>query len=393
MPTITIRVEENRRVHTGEYGCGLSSNTVTARHDVDPEDILIERDSHNETRITVPDVIHRSRMCPHCWSQLRRACEDANISLTTGRKTKDTVAFTDQQPGSVTSEFRNIGDKLHEPANGTVTPIITVPSATRQIEAARIDRRPVITVDDRRKYSDIKLDVTPTAYQLTPDGVESLADIAVTHRNAALETGEQREDVPITINSGTSESGIRRRRRILTVENLLLEQVHTIAVEWANHFADEELLAVFDEENTHSPLPESEQPTEHDTGDPGPIPRPGAPTPSQDTVTGLDLDTNPPLRHAPLQDKQPDADEIREYISPKMYRVARHIEPGVTVTEQPDNGAITGEDTVNGYTATVWFNDGAPVRHECGCPTTADPCEHVTAVLRNLPDLSPALLG
>jgi hypothetical protein len=89
-------------------------------------------------------------------------------------------------------------------------------------------------------------------------------------------------------------------------------------------------------------------------------------------------------------------DSVRDYIQTEnQIRVARHIEHKTTIREIDEaDKSIRAYNSITRTMTTVWFENGIPVSHECDCEKDGDvTCEHVAAVLRNLPDNSAAFCG
>lgn len=366
-----IEIDSSRKCHFAAADCSNSEDPQTTLS-VPLQTIEISEGKRGVSRITTTSRITNQILCQECKAALSELGFTDQITMPSDfsiEQAEPLSELADQSRDSI-----GLNEIIAQPPDGTIAPIITANSNTEQKTAAQIDRRPLITINERRKYANITLSAEPTGYQLTHSAVRELESIVESARQYAnQDLGTQRETITAEIAPGESASRNHPLQRI-TVRDIVIEAGYKIMQEWEELFKQDALLA------RHST-------SFQDSADNPPVPRQKAPDPAPASSKEA------PVKHAPLADKQPDMEAASKYTSKNAIRVARHFDHKFTTTVCPDENTIRGSDTITQHSVTVSFSDGEPVNHECQCESSLTPCEHVAALLKQIPETSAVYVG
>lgn len=258
-----------------------------------------------------------------------------------------------------------------------VEPVVVFDGDANQRSAAKIDRRPYVSIDAKRKYVAVTITLKPTHYQFSEDALASLREVFETYEARAARQPDNKGGVEFDVAASTSGRDRRPRQRI-TVDGLFEDD--------ARAFVEDALPVVRETANwTYDPSTVSDQATrraiwDHGRPGPAPVPREGAPA-----VTVQDDGL---ARHVSLADKSITDAQIRSYVSDQAYRHGEAlVDAGRLRVDHTDghNGDADGYDVQSGIGFDLWFENGEIVDHECFCDSSLDPCEHVAGGLIALP--------
>lgn len=261
-----------------------------------------------------------------------------------------------------------------------VEPIVVVDNGSGQQSAARIDRRPYISLEPKRKYVTVTVTLTYVGYQFTETAITHLRDIFETYEGHALQQSDNKGGVEFEVNSHQSWRE-RRPRQGIVVSGLFEAD--------AREFIDEILPLVRTTTNwTYDPSDVSAQATQRairKRGQPGP-----APVPRED-APAVTVQSDKLARHVPLTDKSITDGQIRSYVSDQAYRHGEALMDAGRIRVNHANGQqgdADGYDVQSGVGFDLWFENGEIVNHECFCESSLDPCEHIAGALLMLPHVA-----
>lgn len=370
--SVTLEKREYGVWHIQEAQCS-DDTEISETIEIQIDQINISQDEGHEYRLSVDGYITREMFCEEC-SEALTAENLSKESLNS--ETEPDLRAPVKLSNSVTSEFDlpDLGDIVGKPNNEGVIPIVTKSSEPYQQESAFIDRRPLITVDSKYKYADIELSVQPTGYLIKDKAISRIVDAIESARqyaNSGLEA--QKKEITATLLPGKEIETPAKdyaRQRVL-VQNIVIEAGYVLIEELVDVIKRSNILARYTSDfDKKADLP--------------PVPRVGSPTPEPvDLLDGY-------ARHVSLSDKQPP--DVSEYASENAIHAANRFD-NVSVSLCFEEHKVTWTDAERGNTAIVEFNEGEPVRYKCGCSSGIDPCEHVAALLQNLPPFSPIYIG
>lgn len=262
-----------------------------------------------------------------------------------------------------------------------VEPIVVVDNGSGQQSAARIDRRPYISLKPKRKYVTVTVTLTYVGYQFTEAAITHLREIFETYEGRAFQQSDNKGGVEFEVNRHQSRRESRPRQEI--VINGLFEAD-------AREFIDEILPLVRTTTTnwTYDPSDVSAQVTRRairKRGRPGPapVPREGAPA--------VTVQSDKLARHVPLTDKSVTDAQIRSYVSDQAYRHGEALMDAgrIRVNHANDQqGDADGYDVQSSVGFDLWFESGEIVNHECFCESSLDPCEHIAGALLMLPHVA-----
>jgi len=261
-----------------------------------------------------------------------------------------------------------------------VEPIVVIGDEASQQSSARIDRRPYISLETKRKYVTVTITLKYVDYQFTENAISDLRDVFETYEARAFTQSDNKGGVEFEVTDSRALRQYRPRQRIV-VDGLF----ESDAVE----FIEDIIPIVQDTSNwTYDPSDVSSQAMQRairERGRPGPAPVPREDAPA---VTIQDAGV---ARHVSLSDKAITDDQIRAYVSEQAYR---HGEALVDAGRIRTNHAGGHESDADGYDPesgigfNLWFEDGEIVDHECFCESSLDPCEHIAGTLISLPHVA-----
>lgn len=278
-------------------------------------------------------------------------------------------AATDVDAAGAVTDYLQLADE--------VEPIVVLDGGSIQRSAARIDRRPYISLESKRKYVTVTITLVPVEYQFTEEAIARLRQVFETYEGRAFQQSDNKGGVDFEVGRARSRRRRRPRQRIV-VDGLFeadarefIEEVIPLVQTTANWMYDPEAVPA---QATRRAI--------RDRGRPGPapVPREGAP----DVVVqddGL-------ARHASLTDKSITDAQIRAYVSDQAYRHGEAlVDAGRIRTNHADGhkGDADGYDVQSNVGFDLWFENGEIVDHECVCDSSLDPCEHIAGALIMLP--------
>lgn len=261
-----------------------------------------------------------------------------------------------------------------------VEPIVVVDNGSSQQLAARIDRRPYISLEPKRKYVTVSVTLAYVDYQFTEEAIGRLRDIFETYEARVFQQSDNKGGVEFEI-TGHRLRRERRPRQQIEVSGLFEDD--------AREFIEEVIPLIRKTTNwTYDPSDVSAQATQRairERGRPGPapVPRDGAPA-----VTVQD---DGPARHVPLTDKSITDTQIRSYVSDQAYRHGDALVDAGRIRVNHSGGHkgdADGYDAQSNVGFDLWFEDGKIVDHECFCESSLDPCEHIAGALIALPHVA-----
>ena len=261
-----------------------------------------------------------------------------------------------------------------------VEPIVVVDNGSSQQSAARIDRRPYISLEPKRKYVTVTVTLTYVGYQFTEAAITHLRDIFETYEGRAFQQSDNKGGVEFDVN-GHQSWRERRPRQEIVVSGLFEAD--------AREFIGEILPLVRTTTNwTYDPSDVSAQATRRairEQGRPGPapVPREGAPA--------VTVQSDKLARHVPLTDKSITDTQIRSYVSDQAYRHGEALKDAGRIRVNHANGQqgdADGYDVQSSVGFDLWFENGEIVNHECFCESSLDPCEHIAGALLMLPHVA-----
>lgn len=261
-----------------------------------------------------------------------------------------------------------------------VEPIVVISDEAGQQSAARIDRRPYISLETKRKYVTVTITLKYVDYQFTENAISDIRDVFENYEARAFTQSDNKGGVEFEVTDSRALRQYRPRQRIV-VDGLF----ESDAVE----FIEDVIPVVQDTSNwTYDPSDVSSQAMQRairERGRPGPAPVPREDAPA---VTIQDAGF---ARHVSLSDKAITDEQIRAYVSDQAYR---HGEALVDAGRIRTNHAGGHESDADGYDPesgigfNLWFEDGKIADHECFCESSLDPCEHIAGTLISLPHVA-----
>jgi len=361
--TVELKKRGSAKWHLSEcrHAPTKSSKTVVA----DTEDITVRKDALGSHRITIYNVAYRGPFCYHCANMM----DDGHTSPNAG------------PPDPITKKKSIIKEKLSTKPE----PVILEkedklePSAIKQeddeeLECASIEQRPVILYREAQDYGYIRVSTQPTGYQLTPEALKMIKKAALDMEWEASKNHKQSGRIDTTVEAGNIISTNSAKRQAITITTMLAPFAKKLVSEIADIISTNEVLCLYEEfdgqPNTEDKIPSGER---------------------KPLIDGNGLERKPVV-----ENKKPDLERISEYIkSNNEIRLARHIQHKTEIIKtDTSEKSIRARNTLTGHESTVWFSHGKPVNDECDCDNEmTTPCEHVTAVLRNLPRISGVFAG
>ena len=261
-----------------------------------------------------------------------------------------------------------------------VEPIVVIDSGPSQRLAARIDRRPYISLKPKRKYVAVSVTIADTDYQLTTAAIDRLRGIFETYEARAFQQPDNRGGVEFEVTGHRSHRERRPRQQI---------EVSGLYEADAREFIEEIIPLVRRTTNwTYDPSGISERATqrviqEHGRPGPAPVPREGAP---EVTVQDDDL-----ARHVPLTDKSITDTQITSSVSDQAYRHGDALVDAGRLRVHHDGGHkgdADGYDAQSNVGFDLWFENGEITGHDCSCESSLGPCEHIVGALIALPSVA-----
>lgn len=258
-----------------------------------------------------------------------------------------------------------------------VEPIVVIDNGANQQSAAKIDRRPYISLKRKQKYVTVTIRLQYVDYQFSDEAISHLQEIFQTYEDRAHSQADNKGGVEFAVRESSSFQN-RRARQEIEVDGLFEAD--------AREFIEEVIPIVSTTSNwAYDPSDVSAQAIRQTVwarGRPGPapVPREGAPA--------VVVQDDGLARHAPLSDKSITDSQIRAYVSDQAYRHGEALfDAGRIRTNysDPHEGDADGYDVESGVGFTLWFEDGEIVDHECYCESSLDPCEHIAGALLTLP--------
>ena len=258
-----------------------------------------------------------------------------------------------------------------------VDPIVVIDNGANQQSAAKIDRRPYISLKTKQKYVTVSIKLQYVDYQFSEEAISLLRDVFQTYEDRARSQSDNKGGVEFEVRESSSFQN-RRPRQEIAVDGLFEAD--------ARDFIEEVIPIVSTTSNwTYDPADVSRQAMRQAIwarGRPGP-----APVPREDAPDVV-VQEDGLARHAPLSDKSITDAQIRAYVSDQAYRHGEALfDAGRIRTNHgdPQEGDVDGYDAESGVGFTLWFEDGEIVDHECYCESSLDPCEHIAGALLALP--------
>lgn len=261
-----------------------------------------------------------------------------------------------------------------------VDPIVVIDTGSSQQLAARIDRRPYISLEPKRKYVTVTVSLTHVDYQFTEEAVARLQDIFETYEARAFQQSDNKGGVEFEVSDHRSRRERRPRQRIVVsglFENDAREFIEEIiplvrqTTHWTYDPSDVSALAT--------------QRTIRKHGQPGPAPVP------RENAPELTIEDDGLARHAPLSDKSITDSQIRRYVSDQAYRHGEALVDAGRIRANHSGGHkgdADGYEVRSGIGFELWFENGEIVDHECFCESSLDPCEHIAGTLIALPQVA-----
>lgn len=374
MSDIEINLEKSDKGiwHIRESKCA-SSISVSESIRVCAEQLEVAEDEGGQPRLSIDGHMTREMVCSTCLTTIPN--QNSSSDHITENKVEPRTPYNLLDSDQPNLNDLGFGSVICEPDSDSISPIITDIEENDQYESAFIDKRPIITVDNKTKYSEVVISVQPTGYQMNQRAIREIGDvIREIQRYANNELENQNKKITATVLPG-KETETRSKdysHQIILIRNILIEAVYPLVDNLADVFESSNLLARFSSDFT-------------DTTDCPPAPRPGSPSPEpSDKLEGH-------AKHVSLTDKQPP--NMNEYLSDKAIHASKRFEGKMSVDVQTDQGKVVATDNLRGNTTLVEFKDGDPVRYSCQCSSGIDPCEHVAAMFANLPPLSAVYIG
>ena len=258
-----------------------------------------------------------------------------------------------------------------------VEPIVVIDGEPSQQSAARIDRRPYISLQPKRKYVTVTATLSYVDYQFTEHAIGRLRERFESYEARAFTQPENKGGVEFDVPDHRAR-GDRRPRQRIVVDGLFEAD--------AREFIEEIVPIVRDTSNWRydpSDVPaQAVRRAIRERGRPGPAPDPreGAPA-----VTVQDDGVS---RHAPLAGKSITDEQIRAYVSDQAYRHGEALVDAGRIRVDHTGGHegdADGYDPRSGIGFSLRFENGEIVDHECFCESSLEPCEHVAGALLALP--------
>lgn len=261
-----------------------------------------------------------------------------------------------------------------------VEPIVVIDGEASQQPAARIDRRPYISLKTKRKYVTVTLTLRYVDYQFTVDAIGRLRDVFETYEARAFTQSDNKGGVDFEVADHRARRQHRPRQRIV-VDGLFEAD--------AREFIDDIIPIVQNTSNwTYDPSDVSARAVQRgirERGRPGP-----APVPREDAPEVIIQDDGV-ARHVPLSDKSITDEQIRGYVSDQAYRHGEALVDAGRIRTDNAGGHESdadGYDPQSGIGFNLWFENGEIVDYECFCESSLDPCEHIAGGLIALPHVA-----
>ncbi|MFT4921263.1 MAG: hypothetical protein ACI8XM_000459 [Haloarculaceae archaeon] len=261
-----------------------------------------------------------------------------------------------------------------------VEPIVVIDGEASQQTAARIDRRPYISLEAKRKYVTVTITLRYVDYQFTENAIGDLRNVFESYEARAFTQSDNKGGVEFEVTDHRRRRQHRPRQRIV-VDGLFESDAH--------EFIKDVIPVVQTTSNwTYDPSDVSAQAVQRairERGRPGPAPVPREDAPA---VTGQDDGV---ARHVSLSDKSISDGQIRAYVSDQAYRHGEALVDAGRIRTDHAGGHESdadGYDPQSGVGFNLWFENGEIVDHECVCGSSLDPCEHIAGALIALPHVA-----
>lgn len=261
-----------------------------------------------------------------------------------------------------------------------VEPIVVIGDEASQQSAARIDRRPYISLEAKRKYVTVTITLRYVDYQFTENAISDLRDVFEGYEARAFTQSDNKGGVEFEVIDHRARRQHRPRQRIV-VDGLF----ESDAIE----FIEDIIPIVQTTSNwTYDPSDVSAQAMQRairERGRPGPAPVPREDAPA---VTRQDDGV---ARHVSLSDKAITDEQIRAYVSDQAYCHGKALVDAGRIRTDHAGGHESdadGYDPQSGIGFNLWFENGEIIDHECFCESSLDPCEHIAGVLIALPHVA-----
>lgn len=261
-----------------------------------------------------------------------------------------------------------------------VDPIVVIGDEAGQQSAARIDRRPYISLEAKHKYVTVTISLKYVDYQFTDNAISDLLDVFESYEARASTQSDNKGGVEFEVTDSRTLRQYRPRQRIVVdglFESDAIEFIEDIipivqnTSNWTYDTADVSAQAM--------------QRALRERGRPGPAPVPREDAPA---VTRQDDGV---ARHVSLSDKAITNEQIRAYVSDQAYRHGEALVDAGRIRTDRAGGHKSdadGYDPQSGIGFNLWFESGEIIDHECFCESSLDPCEHIAGALIMLPHVA-----
>jgi hypothetical protein len=261
-----------------------------------------------------------------------------------------------------------------------VDPIVVIGDEAGQQSAARIDRRPYVSLEAKHKYVTVTISLKYVDYQFTDNAISDLLDVFESYEARASTQSDNKGGVEFEVTDSRTLRQYRPRQRIVVdglFESDAIEFIEDIipivqnTSNWTYDTADVSAQAM--------------QRALRERGRPGPAPVPREDAPA---VTRQDDDV---ARHVSLSDKAITNEQIRAYVSDQAYRHGEALVDAGRIRTDRAGGHKSdadGYDPQSGIGFNLWFESGEIIDHECFCESSLDPCEHIAGALIMLPHVA-----
>lgn len=350
--TKTVKLHKSNSGKWHQQECNHAGDVTTV---VAPLDSIKINEATSE--ITIENVVFKEPYCKSCAHKL----------------STDNVALGDAEPNPAIIRDWNVANTVpveREPA------VLKKEDHEAEIECVQAESRPLILVNELEKYATILITVETTPYQLIPATLDDVKSIFSELKTDVADDPEQRENLLLNI-TPTQRFGSQNPSEGLSRQNISMENIQQKHVEEVV----DHLCGLF-EPNIELCRYESEAHLDVDED-----------TLSRNEIT--DLQTDGIFRTPEVDNARPDPSAIADYTNRNEIRIARHIESGTEIVSMDANDKQTvAENSLTENRSTIQFKHGRPISHQCDCNRESNvPCEHVTAALRNLPDISSVFIG
>lgn len=261
-----------------------------------------------------------------------------------------------------------------------VDPIVVIGDEGGQQSAARIDRRPYVSLEAKHKYVTVTISLKYVDYQFTDNAISDLLDVFESYEARASTQSDNKGGVEFEVTDSRTLRQYRPRQRIVVdglFESDAIEFIEDIipivqnTSNWTYDTADVSAQAM--------------QRALRERGRPGPAPVPREEAPA---VTRQDDGV---ARHVSLSDKAITNEQIRAYVSDQAYRHGEALVDAGRIRTDRAGGHKSdadGYDPQSGIGFNLWFESGEIIDHECFCESSLDPCEHIAGALIMLPHVA-----